>query len=224
MIKFKIANSAWFGGASLVALALGSALPGTVMAAEPSAAPPSAPVLSEVIVTAQHRSENVQKAALAVDVVSTNKLEVIAANRASDLVNLVPALQIGESGQGQQSLYLRGVGTFTANSYSDPAIAFNVDGIAIARPSSMSGVMYDLSRVEVVKGPQGTLYGPSSMGGLFKFVTVDPLIITVVPARLIRLTVGLLNYRSCGYGETPDIVRGGPGLSTSGSVKQWISS
>ena len=134
----------------------------------------AAPQLGEIIVTAQRRSENVQRAALAVDVVSTDKLALVSATRASDLVSLVPALQIGESGQGQQSLYLRGVGTFSANSYSDPAVAFNVDGVAIGRPSSMSGVLYDLARVEVLKGPQGTLYGRNATGGAINIVPNAP--------------------------------------------------
>ena len=86
----------------------------------------SADQLGEIIVTAQRRAEDVQRAALAIDVVSPLALSMAGASRATDIANLVPALQISESGNAQQSLYLRSVGTFTANSYSDPAVAFNV--------------------------------------------------------------------------------------------------
>ncbi len=130
--------------------------------------------LGEIIVTAQRRSEDVQHAALAIDVVSPRELTLAGATRATDLQNLVPALQISASGNSQQSLYLRSVGTFTAQSYSDPAVSFNVDGVAIARPSSMTGVMYDLDRVEVLKGPQGTLYGRNATGGAINIIPNQP--------------------------------------------------
>jgi len=166
-------NTPWPGRisltASIIAVLLGSRM---VIAQEQASSSASSGQtgLEEVIVTAQRRSENVQHAALAVDVVSPVTLDLASANRASDIASQVPALQIGESGNGQQSLYLRSVGTFTANSYSDPAVAFNVDGVAIGRPSSMSGVMYDLARVEVLKGPQGTLYGRNATGGAINIV------------------------------------------------------
>jgi iron complex outermembrane receptor protein len=144
--------------------------------------------LEEIVVTAQRRSENIQHAALAVDVVSTQALGLAGANRASDLPNAVPALQVGEFGNGQQSLYIRSVGTMTANSYSDPAIAFNVDGVAIGRPSSMTGVMYDLQRVEVLKGPQGTLYGRNATGGAINILPNLPKL--GVTAADVALTVG----------------------------------
>src|SRR5882757_11183088 len=130
--------------------------------------------LEEIIVTAQRRAEDVQHAALAIDVVSPLALGMAGASRATDIANLVPALQISESGNAQQSLYLRSVGTFTANSYSDPAVAFNVDGIALGRPSSMTGVMYDLDRAEVLQGPQGTLYGRNATGGAINIIPNQP--------------------------------------------------
>jgi len=158
-------------GLALQAAAGGSAIAQTVASAETGAAPVG---LEEIVVTAQRRPEGVQHAALAIDVVSAKSLGIAGAARASDLAALVPALQISESGNSQQSLYLRSVGTFTANSYSDPAVAFNVDGVAIGRPSSMSGVMYDLQRVEVLKGPQGTLYGRNATGGAINVLPSRP--------------------------------------------------
>jgi iron complex outermembrane receptor protein len=70
--------------------------------------------------------------------------------------------------------YLRGVGNFNGNSLSDSAIAFNLDGVYIARPSSTGGTFYDLSRVEVLKGPQGILYGRNATGGAINVVTNPP--------------------------------------------------
>src|SRR5580658_7224353 len=97
--------------------------------------------LQDIVVTAQRRAEDVQHAALAIDVVTPLALSLEGATRASDLQNVVPALQISESGNGQQSLYVRGVGTLSAQSYSDPAVSFNVDGVSLGRTSSMTGVI-----------------------------------------------------------------------------------
>jgi iron complex outermembrane receptor protein len=146
--------------------------------------------LQEIIVTAQRRSEDVQHAALAIDVISPAAMGIAGVTRASDLTSLVPALQISESGNSQQSLYIRSVGTFVAQSYTDPAVAFNVDGIAIGRPSSMTGVMYDMDRTEVLKGPQGTLYGRNATGGAINVIPNQPKI--GVASGEVALTVG--NY------------------------------
>ena len=70
--------------------------------------------------------------------------------------------------------YLRGVGNFSANALSDSAIAFNIDGVFVARPSSTSGVLYDIDRIEVLKGPQGTLYGRNATGGAINIITRKP--------------------------------------------------
>ena len=145
-----------------------------VSGAQVTSSPAGVDTLEEVIVTAQRRSEDVQHAALNVDVIGQQALSLTSATRATDIASLVPSLQISESGNGQQSLYLRSVGTFSANAYSDPAVAFNVDGVAIGRPSSMTGVLYDLSRVEVLKGPQGTLYGRNATGGAINIVPNPP--------------------------------------------------
>ena len=165
--------NAWVGASLWTIAGVASAQTATTETA-PTISGESTEGLQEIIVTAQRRAEDVQHAALAIDVVSAQALGLAGASRALDMASQVPALQISESGNGQQSLYLRGVGTFTANSYSDPAVAFNVDGIAIGRPSSMTGVMYDLDRAEVLKGPQGTLYGRNATGGAINIIPNQP--------------------------------------------------
>lgn len=130
--------------------------------------------LGEVIVTAQRRSEDVQRAAVSINVLSGDSLGLKNATRASDLADLVTGLYITETGNSQQSLYIRSVGNIVPQSYTDAATSFNVDGIAIARPSSMTGVLYDLQRVEVLKGPQGTLYGRNATGGAINVIPNPP--------------------------------------------------
>ena len=93
---------------------------------------------------------------------------------AEDLSRLVPALNASSAGGSNTVFFLRGVGNFSVNAYSDSAIAFNYDGVYIARPSSSSGVFYDLQRVEVLKGPQGTLYGRNATGGAINVIPNRP--------------------------------------------------
>jgi iron complex outermembrane recepter protein len=145
--------------------------------------------IGDIVVTAQRRAESLQRAAVAVDVVSGDAILNAGVSKSSDLQNLVPSLQITGGGGSNTSFFLRGVGTFSNNSYSDPAIAFNYDGVYVGRPAGSSGVFYDLERVEVLKGPQGTLYGRNATGGA----------INVIPARpKIGETSGFL---SAGYGN-----------------------
>lgn len=130
--------------------------------------------LDEIVVTAQFKRENLQKAAVAVDVVGGEDLARSGVTSATQLTTVVPALQISQSGAGAQSLFIRGVGTLTANSYSDPGVAFNVDGIYIGRPTSMRNTFFDIERVEVLKGPQGTLYGRNATGGAINILPNKP--------------------------------------------------
>lgn len=130
--------------------------------------------LEDIVVTAQRRSENLQNAAIAVSAVSGDGLIEAGISRATELTAVIPSLQVATSGSSQGLFYIRGVGNFTGNSLQGPAVAFNVDGAYIARASSVTGYFYDLERVEVLKGPQGTLYGRNATGGAVNVLTRRP--------------------------------------------------
>ncbi|GGC12916.1 TonB-dependent receptor [Novosphingobium endophyticum] len=129
--------------------------------------------IADIVVTAQRRSENLQRAALAISAVTGDSLAQTGIANVEGLTTVVPSLQVGASGP-YNLFYLRGVGTFTVNPLSDSTVSFNVDGIAISRPSATSGVFYDIERVEVLKGPQGTLYGRNATGGAINVITREP--------------------------------------------------
>ena len=154
--------SAAAGPAAPSGPAASSSTPTGVLAANPA-------TLSEVVVTAQRRSENLQKAAIAVDVVGGRDLVKNNITTPNDLGFLVPALTPSPGG-----FFLRGVGNFTVDAYADPAIAFNYDGVYIGRISDTQGYFYDLQRVEVLKGPQGTLYGRNATGGAINVIPEVP--------------------------------------------------
>jgi iron complex outermembrane receptor protein len=127
--------------------------------------------LQEIVVTAQRREENSQKAAIAISTISGDDMGN--ATRAGDLTALVPALQVTDETGPYSGFYLRGVGNFAANALFDPAVTFNFDGVTVNR-SNTSGFFYDLERVEVLKGPQGTLYGRNATGGAINVISKAP--------------------------------------------------
>src|SRR5690606_23912131 len=131
--------------------------------------------LGDIIVTAQRVEESSQRAPLAIDVVTPQELVRQNVIRAEDLSRTTPALSAtGSTGGPTTVFFVRGVGNTTVNAYSDPAISFNYDGVYIGRPSSTSGVFYDLQRVEVLKGPQGTLYGRNATAGAINVIPNRP--------------------------------------------------
>lgn len=137
------------------------------------ATPTDAPQgIEEIVVTAQRRAESSQRAAIAVSVLAPE--ELVGVISPQQLTTLAPAVQFSAAGGIAPLLYVRGVGTFAVTPYSDPAVAVNYDGIYLARPTATVGMFYDLERVEVLKGPQGTLYGRNATGGALNILPASP--------------------------------------------------
>jgi iron complex outermembrane receptor protein len=129
--------------------------------------------LNEITVTAQHRTENLQNVAVAVDVVQGNDLINSGVTNVGRLTELAPALTVQPSSTGP-IIFMRGVGNFTVVSNSDPAIAFNYDGVYVGRVTAANSSFFDLERIEVLKGPQGTLYGRNATGGAINIIPAHP--------------------------------------------------
>jgi iron complex outermembrane receptor protein len=135
--------------------------------------------LGEVIVTAQKRSERLSLTPLSVTALSSKNLEAIGATEFSDFANTVPGLTFTTTGAGQNQINLRGV---TSGAAVSPTVAVYVDEVPYGGTTFASGsgqlaldvALFDVDRVEILRGPQGTLYGASSEGGLLKYVTVLP--------------------------------------------------
>lgn len=130
--------------------------------------------LDTITVTAQRRSENLQNAAIAITAVGAEQLVRAGVSDTTQLTQVAPSLQVGSIAGSANTFYLRGVGNFTTNSLSDSAVSFNVDGVPFARSQAAHGAFYDLERVEVLKGPQGILYGRNSTGGAINVITAKP--------------------------------------------------
>src|SRR5579872_56136 len=136
-------------------------------------------VLTEVVVTAQKRSENLQEVPAAVSVLRGADLENLQAGQLSDYAAYVPGLQVDSGGTpGQTQITLRGIdsngGGVTVGTYIDDTPLGSSSLFAQGANYQLDLMPYDIERVEVLKGPQGTLYGASTMGGLLKYVLRSP--------------------------------------------------
>jgi iron complex outermembrane recepter protein len=129
----------------------------------------------EIIVTAQRRAQDLQDVAVAVDVVSGDQLVEAGISDPQNLQKLVPALVTHAGGAGSgTNFYIRGVGTSGSNAYAENPVAFHYDGFYISRPTAVAGYFYDIARIEVLKGPQGTLWGRNATGGAINVIPNKP--------------------------------------------------
>ncbi|NIB43435.1 TonB-dependent receptor [Pseudomaricurvus alkylphenolicus] len=131
-------------------------------------------VLEEVVITAQRKVESIQDAAIAVDAVSQEELVRNGITDATGLNKISPALTVLSGGGSNNIFFVRGVGNFAVNAYTDSALAFNVDGVYIGRPTATTASFLDVERVEVLKGPQGTLYGRNATAGAINVLPTKP--------------------------------------------------
>ena len=144
------------------AVAMALSIAGRVSA--DTAQQPATGSLEEIVVTAEKREAILQKSALTIQVLSGDSIQRSGIRQASDLQTVIPGLTIGVGGDNDQ-IFIRGVGSFAYSPISTPGVAFNVDGVYVGRPDGLGSVFYDVSQVEVLKGPQGTLYGRNANGG-----------------------------------------------------------
>ena len=134
-----------------------------------------ADAVAEVVVTAQRRSENLQKVPLAITVVSGDQLAARQTASAEQLVEQVPSLTFRKGTTNVNSaLNIRGVGTISFASGAEPAVSTVVDGVVLARPGQATFDFLDLDHIEVLRGPQGTLFGKNASAGLLNIVTRRP--------------------------------------------------
>src|ERR1700743_1222715 len=140
----------------------------------PATAPDKSGQLEEVIVTAEHHVSNVQKTAISIATVNSDDLLKAGVNKAEDLSLLVPGLDIENGGPGSAAIYIRGVGANPFSALQDQANAFSVDGVFFNRGIGPDVTLYDIDRIEVLKGPQGTLYGRNATGGAVNVITNRP--------------------------------------------------
>ena len=132
--------------------------------------------LEQIIVTARKRDESIQEAPLAIVAFSEKMLSERNVVRIQDINQLTPNLTIetGAGVAGGASFVMRGIGSYDYELYADSPVSFYVDGVLWARPHTVNGEMFDIDRIEVLYGPQGTLFGRNTTGGAISVHTRQP--------------------------------------------------
>ncbi|MBB5986373.1 TonB-dependent receptor [Sphingobium lignivorans] len=127
----------------------------------------------EIIVTAQKREQSLQDVSAAVSALSADRIVNAGVSSISDLQTIVPSVNFG-SDFNQAKIFIRGVGANTSTTGSSTGVAFHVDGAYVARAEAQLTSLFDLERLEVLRGPQGTLYGRNAVGGSINVITAKP--------------------------------------------------
>jgi iron complex outermembrane receptor protein len=161
-------KAALFGAVSMVAfLTIQS---GAAVAAE--AGPGSS--VSEVIVTAQKRQENIQNVGMSINAASGDKLTRLGVTDTAQLTKIVPGFSFVESAYGTPIYTIRGVGFQDTSLGDSPTVSVYLDEVPLPFSAMTEGASLDLQRVEVLKGPQGTLFGDNATGGAINYIANKP--------------------------------------------------
>jgi outer membrane receptor protein involved in Fe transport len=150
---------------------------GSARAAEAAAAANNATAVGEIVVTAEKRSENIQKVPMSITAIDTRKLDELNVTNFGDYVKFVPTIQYQTFAPSVTTIYMRGVADGGNGNHSGPlpSVGAYLDELPITTIGGTIDVhVYDLARVEVLPGPQGTLYGASSESGTLRLITNKP--------------------------------------------------
>lgn len=130
-------------------------------------------MLEEIVVTAEKRETNLQTLGISVSAFDGDMLDAVGSRDILELSRFVPNLQIGTE-TSDLKVMIRGVGSDNLEAFSDPGVAVHIDDVYQARPSGGNYLFHDMQRVEVLRGPQGTLYGRNANGGAINFISNKP--------------------------------------------------
>jgi iron complex outermembrane receptor protein len=150
-----------------------AAMCATVQPAHAQAAPAPAEAIPEVVVTAQRTTSLASKTPVAMSVLSGDQLEAASLGTPGEIGARLPAVHFDNAADGLR-ITIRGVSNADTTEKGDPSAAFMLDGIYIARPQAQNVSLFDLARIEVLRGPQGTLYGRNATAGVVNVISAPP--------------------------------------------------
>ena len=127
----------------------------------------------DIVVTAQKRAESIQDTPLSISALGAEALSARNITDVTGIGNMAPNINVN-SPNGNTHISIRGIGAENTQPGFEASVAFHLDGVYISRPSSTADGLYDIERIEVVRGPQGTLYGRNATGGAVNVITAGP--------------------------------------------------
>ena len=159
---------------AILSTALAIGLCAAAFAEEASNAPPGYQLIEEVVVTAQKREQNSQDIAVAVAAYSGDQLRALGVTRADEIANFTPGVQINDFSGSTPTFVIRGIGIQDTRANTAPAAAVHLDGIYLVSNMNTGPQIFDVERVEILKGPQGTLFGRNNSAGTVNIITAKP--------------------------------------------------
>ena len=151
--------------------------------------------LEVVVVTAEKREASLQDTPISIAAFDTESLEKLGIAGIADIGANVPNLNISTFPTSQTTLrvFIRGIGITDVQITQDPAVGVYLNGVYIARSSGLALDIADLQRIEVLRGPQGTLYGRNSIGGALNLVTAPPTLKIYISVKLSAPVIGTIS-------------------------------
>ena len=167
----RVLRKATFGSASMIAVLFATTAPAFAEEAEETASNETA-----IVVTARHRDERAQDIPVALSVVGSDLLTNTNTTSVADLSKLAPSLSFQGYNPRNTNLNVRGLGNniAIASDGLDPGVGFYIDGVYYNRPGTAAFDLIDIERIEVLRGPQGTLYGKNTTAGAISVTTAKP--------------------------------------------------
>ncbi|HEY0942369.1 MAG TPA: TonB-dependent receptor [Steroidobacter sp.] len=189
-----------------IATILAMQLPAPAGAQDQAGGDPSVTGIENVVVTARRREESLQDVPVAITALTADQLQTQNVRTLEDMTAFAPNIKVnaGRATSSTINAYIRGVGQNDPLWGFEPGVGIYIDDVYIARPQGALLDVYDVERIEVLRGPQGTLYGKNTIAGAIKYVTRD--IATDEPALNVSATGGSYNQREIKIGGSMPVV------------------
>ncbi|MEG8029803.1 TonB-dependent receptor plug domain-containing protein [Sphingomonas aerolata] len=143
--------------------------------ATPKAATPAADTGEDVVVTARFRNESLQSVPIAITAVSGQSLAERQLNTVENIAATIPSVGFRSGASNKdRTIFIRGVGTITTSPGVEPSVSTVLDGVVLTRPGQSTLDLGEVERIEVLRGPQGTLFGKNASAGVVNIVTRNP--------------------------------------------------